>query len=410
MINTTGLRADFNYYRGRNEVNFGTDIYLHNVLPGRYSPVGDSSLVMPATIQREKALEPSLYAEDKITITDNLSASAGLRLSSFFVMGPKEVMIYDPALPRSISTIMDTVNYGNNKIYKTYIGPEFRISLNYKVTPNISFKVNYNKTRQYLHLLSNSTSISPTDTWKLSDYYVKPQIGDQYAAGIYDVFSRIGLEISAEVYYKTIKNMVDFKGGTNLIMDKTIEKDLVDVKGKAYGLELMLRKTEGKVQGSVSYTYSRSFQKSIGIFSDETINDGAWFPSNFDKPHDLVVIFNYLLSRRFSFSANYTYSTGRPITYPVTVYYLDNQLITYYSDRNKYRIPDYSRFDVSWKVSGNLKSHRIAHPNWIFSVYNLFGRMNVYSVFFRNDQNTINGYKLSVFGQAIPTITFNFDF
>jgi hypothetical protein len=409
-INTTGLRADFNYYKGRNEMNFGAEFSFHNVLPGKYLPFSDSSNVVPDIIQRERALESSLYAEDKITLTDNLSATAGIRLSSFFVIGPQSVYLYDASFPKSLSTITDTINYTGHKIYKTYLGPEYRLSLNYKLSSNISVKLNYNRTRQYLHLLSNSASIAPTDTWKLSDYYVKPEIGDQYAAGIYNVFAKAGVEISAEVYYKTIKNLVDFKGGTNLIMDKVIEKDLVDAKGKAYGVELMLKKTEGKLQGSVSYTYSRSFLRSIGTFSDEIINSGTWFPANFDKPHDLVVVMNYLFSRRLNFAVNYTYSTGRPITYPVAVYNLDDLLLTYYSDRNKYRLPDYSRLDVSVKYSGNLKSHRLIHPNWIFSVYNLLGKMNVYSVFFRNEQNTINGYKLSVFGQAIPTLTFNFDF
>ncbi|HVN58657.1 MAG TPA: TonB-dependent receptor [Bacteroidales bacterium] len=409
-INTTGLRADVNYYQGRHEFNFGAEMSYHTVVPGKFSPKGDSSLVVTDAIRSERALEGALYAEDKIALTEKLSATAGLRLSSFLVMGPASVMIYDKSFPKSITTIIDTINYGKNRIYKTYLGPEYRLSLNYKAADNISVKVNYNRTRQYLHLLSNSASISPTDTWKLSDYYIKPEIGDQFAVGVYDVLSRLGMEASAEVYYKTIANMVDFKGGTNLVMDKNIEKDLVAARGKAYGLELMLRKTEGKFQGSISYTYSRSFLKSTGSFSDEIINSGKWFPSNYDKPNNLVLVFNYLLSRRLSFAANYTYSTGRPITYPVSIYVIDDLQLTYYSDRNRYRLPDYSRLDVSVKYSGNLRSHRLMHPNWIFSVYNLLGRENVYSVFFRNEQNVINGYKLSVFGQAIPTITFNFDF
>lgn len=409
-INTTGLKADFNLYLGRNEFNFGTDISFHNVLPGKLIPSSDSSLLVGDAIQREKALEPALYFEDKFAFNQFLSLNAGIRVSSFFAMGPRSVMIYDPAFPKSLSTISDTLQFGNNKIFKSYAGPEFRLSLNYKLSNSSSVKLNYNRTRQYLHLLSNSTSISPTDTWKLCDYYLKPQIGDQYAAGFYNVLSKLGLEASVEVYYKEIRNMVDFKGGTNLVMDRYVEKDLVNVRGKAYGIEVMLKKTEGKIRGSISYTYSRTFQRSTGAFSDEMINGGRWFPANFDKPNDLIILFNYILSRRFSFSANYTWSTGRPITYPVTVYYLDDLFLTYYSDRNKYRIPDYSRFDISWKISGNLRSHKIAHPNWIFSIYNLLGRRNVYSEFFRNDQNVINGYQLSVFGQAIPTITFNFDF
>jgi hypothetical protein len=182
------------------------------------------------------------------------------------------------------------------------------------------------------------------------------------------------------------------------------------MKGKAYGLELVLKKTEGKIRYSIGYTYSRTFVKSIGTFSDEIINSGKWFPANFDKPNDLVVTFNYLFSRRISFSSSYTYSTGRPITYPIATYDISDKLLVTYSDRNEYRIPDYSRLDVSLKVSGNLKSHRIAHPNWTFSVYNLLGRENVYSIYFKNQGEFVNGYKLSVFGRAIPSVTFSFDF
>jgi len=204
--------------------------------------------------------------------------------------------------------------------------------------------------------------------------------------------------------------MVDFKEGTNLIMDENIEKDIVNVRGKAYGLELVLKKTEGKIRYSIGYTYSRTFLRSVGTFTDEIINSGKWFPANFDKPNDLVVTFNYIFSRRISFSSNYTYSTGRPITYPIATYNFTNELLVTYSDRNEYRIPDYSRLDLSLKVSGNLKSHRIAHPNWTFSIYNVLGRQNVYSIYFKNEAQSVTGYKLSVFGRAIPSVTFSFDF
>jgi outer membrane cobalamin receptor len=259
-------------------------------------------------------------------------------------------------------------------------------------------------------MLSNTTSIAPTDTWKLSDYHIKPQVGDQVAVGFYQMLLNNSIETSVELYYKDIRNMVDFKGGTNLVMNANVEKDLINVKGKAYGMELLIKKNEGKVRWTLGYTYSRALLKSQGKFSDEIINGGEWFPANYDKPHDVFITLNYLLSRRFSFSADYIYSTGRPITYPVSTYYLDDLLLINYSDRNKYRVPDYSRLDLSIKVSGNLKSRKIAHPNWIFSVYNVLGRQNVYSVYFKNEKDNINGYRLSVFGQAIPTVTFSFDF
>ncbi len=409
-ITSAGFKADFNWFLGRNEINFGLDLTRHDVSPGSYLPLGDSSLVVPRTIEKERAWEGALYIDDKFILTDFLSVNVGMRLSSYFSLGPQSVMLYNPEYSKSKSNIIDTLNFKPGEITSKYAGPEFRVSLNFRLTDKSSFKINYNRTRQYLHLLSNSTSISPTDTWKLSDYYLKPQIGDQVAVGFYEMLFKNSFEASAELYYKEISNMTDFKGGTDLVMDENIEKDIVNVRGKAYGLELVLKKTEGKTRYSIGYTYSRTFIKSLSAFSEEIINSGKWFPANFDKPNDLVVTVNYLFSRRFSFSSNYTWSTGRPITYPIATYRVGNKLMVTYSDRNEYRIPDYSRLDLSLRISGNLKSHRIAHPFWTFSVYNFLGRQNVYSIYFKKEGEQVKGYKLSVFGRAIPSLTFNFDF
>jgi hypothetical protein len=409
-LNSTGLKADFNWFVGRNEINFGLDLTRYDILPGSYLPSSDSSLVIPNIIERERAWEGALYFDDKFVLTNFMSINVGMRMSSFCSFGPKSVLIYNPEFPKSRSTVIDTVFFRSGAISSKYAGPEFRVSLNFRVTDKNSIKINYNRTRQYLHLLSNSTSIAPTDTWKLSDYYLKPQIGDQIAVGFYKMLFNSSFETSAEIYYKEIKNMVDFKGGTKLIMDENIEKDIVNVKGKAYGLELIFKKTEGKIRYNISYTYARIFIKSMGKFAEEIINSGNWFPANFDKPNDLVVTFNYLFSRRFSLSSSYTWSTGRPITFPIATYTIGDKLMVTYSDRNKYRIPDYSRLDLSIKISGNLKSHKIAHPNWIFSVYNLLGRQNVYSIYFKKENDIIMGYKLSVFDRAIPSVTFSFDF
>ena len=410
QINSTSFKGDFNWFLGRNEINFGLDLNRYNVMPGRYEPSNDSSLVTPHSIQRERAWEGALYIDDKFVLTNFISVNVGIRMSAYFSLGPGTVMVYSPEYSKSRSTITDTLNFGPGEISGKYAGPEPRISLNFRISDKNSFKINYNRTRQYIHLLSNSTSISPTDTWKLSDYYLKPQIGDQFALGFYKMLFHNSYEISSEVYYKMIKNMVDFKGGTNLVMNENVIEDIVNVKGKAYGVELIFKKTEGKLRYSVGYTYARTFIRNVSNFSEEIINSGKWFPANFDKPNDLVITFNYIFSRRYSFSSNYTWSTGRPITFPVATYIMYNDILVHYSDRNKYRIPDYSRLDLSFKVSGNLRSHKIARPNWTFSVYNVFGRQNVYSIYFKKDGDILKGYKLSVFGQAIPTVTFNFDF
>jgi hypothetical protein len=408
-INSTGLKADFNWFEGRNEVNFGADLTRFSVMPGSYLPSNDSSLVIPDIIQRETALETGIYIEDKYILTDYLSINAGVRISTFFTAGPKSVLLYDPSFSKSPATVTDTLNFNSHELFRSYAGPEFRMSLNFKLSLKSSLKVNYNRTRQYLHLLSNTTSISPSDTWKLSDYHLKPQTGDQFAIGFYQLLPK-GIETSMEVYYKKIKNMIDYKGGTRLIMNRNIEQDLIDVKGKAYGIEMMVKKSEGRVRWSVGYTYARTFLRSAGKFSDEIINSGKWFPANFDKPNDLITTVNYIFSRRLSFSGNYTWSTGRPITYPLTTYQLGDITLVHYSERNKYRIPDYSRLDLSMTANGSLRSRKIAHPKWTFSIYNVLGRQNVYSVYFENENGIISGYKLSVFGTAIPTLSYSFDF
>jgi hypothetical protein len=409
-LSSSNIKADFNLFSEKHELNAGIDLSKYLLHPGEFAPNGDSSVVARRSLEKENAWESALYFEDKISFNKYFSVSAGLRMSAFFTFGPQSVMIYNPEFPKSTASITDTLYYGENELISKYIGPEFRISLNFRLSDLNSFKINYNRTRQYLYLLSNSAAIAPTDIWKLSDFYFQPQIGDQIAAGFYELSRKKHFEFSAEMYYKNIRNMIDFKGGTNIIMNQNIEKDISPVKGKAYGVEITLKKTEGKLNYNIGYTYSRILQKSISDFATHSINSGEWFPANFDKPHDLSVTFNYLVSRRFSFSGNYTLSSGRPITFPVASYILYDNKVIHYSDRNKYRIPDYSRLDLSFTVNGNLRSHKLVNPRLTFSVFNILARKNVYSIYFKRDGDVIKGYKLSVFGRAIPSVTYSFEF
>ena len=409
-INSTDFKAEFNWFAEKSEINFGTDLRRYSVLPGSYLPANDSSLITPDYIDRESAYEGALYFEDKFRLTDYLSVNAGLRFSAFFAAGPGKEFVYRRGFSKSASTITDTLDFRRGEISQVYGGPEMRLSLNFRTSANNSVKINYNRTRQYIHLLTNTTSISPTDTWKLCDYNLRPQAGNQIGIGFYQIFSINSIEASAELYYKKISNIADFKGGAKLVMNEFIEQDIVNVEGKAYGLELLVKKTQGKLLFSLGYTYSRTFIKSISSLKEEAINEGEWFPSNFDKPSDLVFTLNYLFSRRFSFSANYTWSTGHPVTYPVATYSLYDNLLIHYSDRNKYRIPDYSRLDLAFNIARSLRLHKIANPNWTFSVYNLLGRNNVYSVFFRGEGDEVKGYQFSVFASAVPSVTFSFDF
>jgi hypothetical protein len=259
-------------------------------------------------------------------------------------------------------------------------------------------------------MLSNTTAVTPTDIWKLSDTYIKPQVGDQVSIGYYQNLKKNLIELSIEGYYKTIQNTVDYKSGAVLLLNHHIETDVLNANGKAYGVEFLLKKPSGKVNGWISYTYSRTFLKTVGSSSAETINHGNYYPSSYDKPHAFNFIGNYKFSRRFNFSANAIYSTGRPITLPMGKYTLDGSERIFYSERNQYRIPDYLRFDVSINVEGNHKIKKLAHSSWTFAIYNLLGRHNVYSVYFVSQNGHINGYQMSIFARPIPTITYNFKF
>ena len=366
--------------------------------------------MIPLLIERQRAFEISPYLEDKFVFNSYITLSGGIRFTSFVALGPQTVYLYNPEFSKSESSITDTLIFGRLRNYKTYFGPELRLSASFRLNDNSSLKINYNRTRQYLHLLTNTATVSPTDTWKLSDYNFKPQSCDQYAAGYYKMLNSNKIEASAEIYFKKIDNMIDFKGGTDLVMNEHIEQDLINVEGKAYGIELMLRKPEGRSRWSASYTFSRMLIRSKSLFSEDVINSGNWFPANFDRPHVLVLTFSYLHSRRVSISANYNFSSGRPVTYPVAVYKIGDIVLTHFSERNKYRIPYYSRLDIAVRVSGDLRSGKIANPCWVFSVYNLLGRQNVYSAFFKNMNNSVRGYYLTVFGRPIPSLSLNFDF
>jgi hypothetical protein len=300
------------------------------------------------------------------------------------------------------------VSYAPGQNISTSGGPEVRLSARYTLPGNSSIKVSFNRMRQYLQMLSNTTAIAPTDIWKLSDPYIKPLVGDQFSIGYYK--NAKALELSVEVYYKKMQNFLDYKGGAELILNHHIETDVINAEGKSYGVEFMIKKPGGKFNGWMSYTYSRSLIRTDGKFPSEVINQGKYYPSNYDKPHAVNFIGNYKFNRRFSMSANAIYSTGRPITLPLTKYDVDGTSRLFYSDRNQYRIPDYFRIDLGINIEGNHKIKKLAHSSWSLSVYNLTGRKNAYSVYFTSENGVVKGYKLSIFGRPIPTITYNFKF
>jgi len=410
-IQQVNAKADFSYFLNqKHTITGGLSSTYYTLSPGNLQPRGSESLITPDVLQDEQGLESAVYVGDNFEVSQKLSLYAGVRYSFYQYLGPKDVYVYAQGVPKEESSIQDTTHYTSGQSIASYNGAEPRFSARYSITPNSSFKVSYNRMRQYIQMLSNTTAITPTDIWKLSDNYISPQVGDQISIGYYHAFRKKQIDISIEGYYKTMENTVDFKNGAVLLLNPHIETDVVNARGKAYGAEFMLKKAAGKLNGWISYTYSRTFLQAKSDNPSETVNQGNWYPSSYDKPHAINFIGNYKFSRRFNFSLNLTYSTGRPITLPLAKYELGGSSRLYYSERNQYRIPDYFRMDVSINVEGNHKIKKLAHSSWTFAIYNLTGRDNAYSVFFKSENGQINGYKLSIFAQAIPTVTYNFKF
>ena len=410
-VNQSNFKADFTYYlQPKQTLDFGLSSILYKLDPGSIAPNSSQSLVSPNTVPSEKALESALYIGDKYEVTPDLLIDFGLRYSLYNYLGPQTIYNYAPNLPKESVNVIDSTTYSNNKIIKTYKGPEIRLSARYNLADNLSVKAAYNTLRQYIHLLSNTTAISPTDVYKLSDPNIKPQYGDQVSLGLYRNLKKNTIELSAEVYYKRLKDYLDYKSGATLILNHHIETDVVSTQGKAYGAEFLLRKTSGKLNGWMSYTYSRTFLKQNDPTLGDLINNGSYYPANFDKPHDFNFIGNYQVSHRFSISLNVTYSTGRPITLPIAKYFYAGAERVLYSDRNQYRIPDYFRSDFSMNIEGNHKVHQRFHNSFTIGVYNLTGRQNAYSTYFTEQGGVINGYQLSIFARPIPFINYNIRF
>ncbi|MES1223884.1 MAG: TonB-dependent receptor, partial [Bacteroidota bacterium] len=410
-INQYDARSDFSYIpNNKHNISFGVSAIYYQLHPGFYQPVGDKSLVVPNVVPGEQAVESALYLGDEYSVSDKFSINAGIRYSMFTYLGAHDVYQYVPGIPRTVNTITDTASYGSGKAIKTYQAPEVRIALRYALTDNTSLKLSFNTMQQYIHMLSNSTAISPTDIWKLSDPNIKPQQGRQLSLGLYQNFNSNTIETSVEVYYKQMEHFLDYKSGASLVLNKHIETDVIDTRGKAYGIEFLVKKLSGKFNGWLSYTYSRTLLQADDPLAGETINKGDYYPANFDKPHNVNVIANYRFSHRLSLSANFVYSTGRPVTIPLAVFNVGGVQSLYYSQRNEYRIPDYLRGDISVTLEGNHKIKQKIHNSWSVGVYNVTARQNAYSVYFTQEAGKIKGYQLSIFGTAIPFITYNFKF
>ncbi|BFP41696.1 carboxypeptidase-like regulatory domain-containing protein [Flavobacteriaceae bacterium GF1] len=410
-INETEAKLNFVHIpNDKHTLNYGLSSKLYLVDPGRRNPLNNESTVTPLEIPREKGLESAIYISDNFKVNDKLLIDAGVRFSIFSALGPSTQRIYEEGQPRSEGTLIEEREFDRNDFITTYGGPEFRLAARYLLAPDLSIKASFNNTFQYIHTLSNTTTVSPIDTWKLSDLNIEPAQGYQYSIGVYKNLQEDMYELSLEGYYKTTTNVLDFKTGAELLLNEEIETEILQGEGEAYGIEVLMRKNRGKLNGWLGYTYSRSFLRFDSPFREERINDGDFFPSNFDRPHDLSLVANYKLTRRFSLSTNFVYQTGRPITFPVGSFNFNNSEFVFFSNRNEFRIPDYYRLDIGLNIEGNHKIKKFAHSFWTISVYNVLGRNNPYSVFFLTDNGEVKALQSSIFAIPIPSITYNFKF
>jgi hypothetical protein len=410
-INETELKliAKYNHSK-KHKLDYGLSSKMYNIQPGYMKPLGNESVIQERRVQKDKGLESALFVSDLIEVNDKLSVDVGLRFSTFLALGKREQNIYDANIPKSDESIIQTKFYKNNEVIKVYGGPEIRLSGRYFLSPSLSLKAGYNSTIQYSHLLSTNTTASPVDSWKLSDLNIKPQKAQQLSVGIFKNSYNDSYEMSVESYYKKMNNILDFKIGADLILNENIETELLPGVGKAYGIEFLLKKKQGKLNGWLGYSFSRTLIKLDSPFLTNQVNNGEYFAANQDRPHDFSMVSNYRITKRYSVALNFNYQSGRPITYPVGKYDYAGTQYVHYSDRNKFRVPDYYRLDIGVNIEGNHKNVKLAHSFVNISVYNVLGRNNPYSVFFVNESGKIQAYQSSIFSVPVPTITYNFKF
>jgi len=408
-IRDLNLKDDLQYYiDAGNKIDLGISVIHHTISPGVISASRQSSY-NSLSLQKKYSLENAVYVEHEWSPAGSLHFNYGLRATTFSVVGPGVFYTYDSA-----GNTTDSAKYRAGKFVKTYINAEPRISVSWQLGATSSIKAGYSRNTQVLHLLSNSTSANPTDLWIPSSNNVKAEVADQVSLGYFRNFSGNRYELSAEGYYKTMSNQIDYKNGAQLIANENVESQLVDGKGRAYGLELFLKKKEGRLTGWVSYTLSRTELKIDGV------NRGQWYPARQDRAHDIGVVGIYKASRRWTLSGTWVYYTGNAVTFPSGKYQVAGQTTFLYSERNGYRMPAYHRMDVAATRQGRPRARggvregekRKYESSWTFSVYNLYGRENAYSIVFQNDPDDptkTQALRYALF-RWIPSVTWNFRF
>lgn len=406
-----GGKTFFTYSLGTGQnLTLGADYKQVSIQPGELVPTGTEAELLPKKVQDETGRELAAHFQHELEIGEKIGLTYGLRYDYYQYLGARTVRNYQENKPISDGSAVGETRYANNEVIQNYDGLAPRASLRYSFSKASSVKLGYNKMYQFIHLISNTATIAPSDVWKLSDGFLKPQIADQFSLGYYNNFKGNIFETSVEVYYKDLQNVVEYKDGANLILQNHIETELIPAQGKSYGAELYIKKNLGTLTGWISYTYSRAFRRVITPFEEENINSGSWYPSNFDKPHDLTLIGNYKVSTNTSISATFAYSTGRPITFPDAKFDYSGNNLAYFKDRNQQRLPDFHRLDfsVNFKLNGQGK---FFEGDWTFSVLNVYGRKNPFSIFFDDaPQQPPQAFRLALLGIPLPSLSYAISF
>ncbi len=424
------LKPDFSLFLGRSTVTFGGQSIVHDFQPGT-ATAASAGDVRTFGLESRYGIENALYVGNEQQLTRRLQLQYGLRYSLYSYVGPGEAYIFQTDVPLGQRRFpVATVQYRGAKTIKTYGNLEPRFSAKYELGPNSSLKLSYNRLAQYIHLISNTTASTPLDIWTPSTNNIRPQIADQIAGGYFRNFGTLGgsstgslFEASVEVYYKWLQNQIDYIDGANLILNKYLEGDLLNGRGRTYGAEFYVKKNTGVVNGWISYTLAKTERLVDGINTDE-LGRPRWFPTRFDKRHTLTsVLLIDPPGRRFgrtgsgpgrwNFSATFTLASGTPATFPTNRFEYGGYVAQVINARNNYRIPSYHRLDLAATLQGRKRPGKRKEDNWVFSVYNVYARKNAFSVFFRqnpDDPRQTEAVRYSVFATAIPSVTYNFKF
>ncbi len=429
-IQNFNIKYDLKHYLSDTfQINYGFNGIYYTFNPGKIVPNGPDSGILEEQLIKKYANEFAIYVDFEQSLSEKLSVQYGLRLSHFIRRGQDEINVYENDNPVIFDPFLlvyqeasptGTINPKRKDRLATYTNLEPRIALAYTIDPDNSIKMSYTRISQYLHLLSNTSSPTPLDVWTPSGPFVKPQLLDQYALGYFRNINEGNYSFETEVFYKDIQNRIDYIDGANLIANNAIEQVILNGNARAYGLEILLRKNEGRFKGWLAYTLSRSEQRTPGRepFEDtgrsdrETgINFGEWYSTPYDKTHDISLYGSYDLNKKWSFNTNFIYQTGQPTNYPVGKFEFQGLTVPFYGLRNKERLPDYHRIDIAATLTPKKNTGRSWQAEWVFSIYNLYSRRNAASVNFRRNQDTgaNEAIRTSIFG-IVPAVTYNFKF